>query len=306
MLVVYGTVCLDRIRRVERLPEKGGYAEITSELDLLGGEAANTALALAAWGADVLLFGNPIGTGVDADLLLGMLRASGVNQVEFSTDRGHGGTPVCDIYVTPDGERTMFGRGFSDLEDRMDLTNLRGHLRAGSWFTAEPNHGVAAREAVRMAAEAGCKIYLLDFLKPDDPMPRGSYWQASTDWIGVRGNTQRNVALVQDLVARNQVFAVLSDGPNGFVAGGLGHSVHAYPPFPCPDLVDSTGAGDVFRAGMLLGLGAGWGLGDCLRFASAAGCLNCLGLGGSSQVPSRKAIERLIQANPQVSRAYEL
>lgn len=49
MVVVFGTVCLDRILRVARLPGHGGYVEIDDEVLMLGGEAANTALALQTW-----------------------------------------------------------------------------------------------------------------------------------------------------------------------------------------------------------------------------------------------------------------
>lgn len=300
MIVVYGTVCLDRVRRVDHLPSKGGYAEIESELELVGGEAANTALALAQWGEVPRLYGNPIGTGPAQEMIAKRLLDAGI-QAPLSDSWP---TPACDIYVTPDGERTMFGMGFRDLERRVDLEDLESLLEPDGWFCADPNHGVLARRAVALAAGMGCRVYLLDFFRDDDEVPPGSYWQSSTDWVGVQGNTQRNVSWLQAWVDRHRCFGILSDGPNGFVAGGLDLPVHAYPPYPCPDLVDSTGAGDVFRAGMLFGLNQNWELSDCLRFASAAGCLNCLGWGATSKLPTREAIEALISQNPQVGRAY--
>lgn len=301
MIVVYGTVCLDRIRQVERLPEKGGYAEILAETDLLGGEAANTAVALAQWGAGPVLASNPIGRGPWAELIVGKLGMAGIETdlVPWSETE----TPTCDVFVTPDGERTMFGRGFAAMEDRTDPTLFP--QAAGAWFTADPNHGTVARAAVVRAQAAGMRAYLLDFLRADDPIGPGDTWQSSTDWIGVRGNTQKNVLWLQEFVAARGCFAVLSDGPNGFVAGGPERPVRHYPPFPCPSMIDSTGAGDMFRAGMLFGLDQGLPLPDCLRFASAAGCLKCRHLGGTSQVPTQAEIEAHIAANPSVGRAYE-
>ncbi|MCX7800475.1 MAG: hypothetical protein N2109_09060, partial [Fimbriimonadales bacterium] len=69
MVVVFGTVCLDRVRRVPALPEAGGYVEILEERLLLGGEAANTARHLAAWGVPVALAGNGLGGGGEGRLL---------------------------------------------------------------------------------------------------------------------------------------------------------------------------------------------------------------------------------------------
>ena len=37
MILVYGTLCLDRVRHVYALPSKGGYAEVLSQSELLGG-----------------------------------------------------------------------------------------------------------------------------------------------------------------------------------------------------------------------------------------------------------------------------
>lgn len=312
MLVVYGTVCVDRLARIEALPPKGGYAEIMHEVRMLGGEAANTALALAHWGYPPALIGNPVGVGGDADFIRQVLAAGGLDHVHLDTGRlaEPNRTPVCDIYVTPDGERTMFGRGFHDLEKQVDLERVKlifGHLSigTGTWLTAEPNHGRVAREVVTEAVARGASVYLLDFFKEDDLVPEGSTWQSSTDWIGYRSDAERNVRWVGEFSERHGCYCILSDGRYGFVAGGLGHPARHYAPFPCPEVVDATGAGDVFRAGMLYGAECGMDLPDRLRFASAAGCLNCLGFGGTGKLPSVAEIESHIAAYPDVSRSYD-
>lgn len=301
MVLVYGTVCLDRLRRVAKLPDKGAYAEIDAEVELLGGEAANTALALATWGIDIALAGNPIGRGPRAQRLQHLLESSGL-PIKF-VPGSDAVTPVCDIYVTPDGDRTMFGVGFREME--ATAQPAAAPYVPGAWFTADPNHGEAAREAVRLATIAGMRIYLLDFVRPEDPIAPGSYWQSSTDWVGVRGNTQRNVQWLRDWVEKHGCYGVLSDGPNGFVAGSPTQRVRAYPPYPAPSVVDSTGAGDTFRAGFLLGLDLGWPLAECLQFASAAGCLSCASLGATSNVPRKEAILQWIAKWPEVSEAYD-
>ena len=298
MILVFGTVCIDRVRRVPYLPALGGYVEVSDEVDLLGGEAANTAVALRTWGADVILHSNDLGTGPIGDRLRQMVAQSGLHVDAKSMDKPGIQTPVCDVYVTPNGDRTMFGRHFSSMV--ADLASLQ----MADWFTAEPNMPEQSRAAARLAAEAGMKVYLMDFIAEDDVFPPGSFWQCSTDWVGTRGNIQENVAWVQDWVARNKCFAILSDGPNGFVAGSPEHPVRAYPPYPAPAIVDTTGAGDVFRAGMLYGLHQNWPIHDCMRFASAAGCLNCRSLGATTGVPSLREIRSHIAEHDAISRQY--
>ncbi|MBL8088145.1 MAG: carbohydrate kinase family protein [Chthonomonas sp.] len=300
-MLVYGTVCLDRIRHVVSLPKKGGYAEILREHQMLGGEASNTACALSAWGQKFELFGNALGIGHQSDFVRQCLADRGLLLV--SPDNADHPAPFCDIYVTADGDRTIYGFGFLRMEDEVD-PSLAPYQR-GEWFTSEPNHGLAACRAIELAAAAGMKIYLQDFVLPGQPIPAGCVLQSSTDWAGKRGNIQKNLQWVEGFAKEHHCTTILSDGPNGFTLALPDGSAHAFPPFPCPMVVDSTGAGDVFRAGMLFGLDQGWPLGRCLAYASAAGCLNCRDWGGNQGIPSREEIEELIRANPSVARHYE-
>jgi sugar/nucleoside kinase (ribokinase family) len=283
------------------LPEAGEYVEVQDEKVLLGGEAANTANALTYWGDEIYLAGNPVGNSSEASLLADLIKAKGLNYFPMGSYKME--TPVCEIYVTPDGDRTMFGRGFSAMDDHIDIESLP--WQKGAWFTAEPNMLKSSRRAAAKAHEESMNLYLMDFIKADDPIHPGSFWQSSTDWAGHRDDAQRNIHWVEEFVSRHGCFAILSDGPRGFVAGSKEHPVHAYPPFAAQVVVDTTGAGDMFRAGMLHGLSNGWELPNCLRFAAAAGCLKCRHLGANVVVPEVQEIEALIEQNPAVARQYD-
>jgi sugar/nucleoside kinase (ribokinase family) len=301
-VLVFGSVCIDRLRRIPQLPSVGSYVEILSEDVMLGGEAANTANALRSWGHPLMLAGNATGGGPEGQLLRSMLDSKGI-PTDWLGPAGDSLTPVCDVYLTPDGERTMFGRGFADAQPALPLEALP--YSQADWFTAEPNMGKPARDVVRLAHEAGNRIYLMDFIQSDEPIFPGSFWQCSTDWAGKRGDVDLNIEWVRNWVARYHCSAILSDGPGGFVFGSPSHAVRHYPPFPAPRVVDTTGAGDMFRAGMLYGLESGWTIAQCLRFASAAGCLKCGYLGATSYVPSLQEIMAFIEACPDVSEQYD-
>lgn len=306
LILVFGTICLDRLRRVPHLPAPGGYTEVEREAVMLGGEAANTANALVNWGRTVALAGNSLGSGPDADLLLELLKDKGLGSSLVAAsghlDESNDLTPVCDVYVTPDGERTMFGRGFAEMDPVPALDKLP--WTSGQWFTAEPNMDAPSRQAARAAADAGMNCYLMDFTRSEEPIAPGSFWQSSTDWAGYRNNVQKNVQWVKAWIAKYGCFTILSDGPNGFVAGSPEKPARAYPPYPALDVVDTTGAGDMFRAGMLFGLDQGWAYPKCLQFASAAGCLKCRALGATTEVPSVAEILAYVNEHEQVSRQY--
>jgi sugar/nucleoside kinase (ribokinase family) len=283
---------------VPRLPSPGGYVEIENEATYLGGEAANTAVALRHWGKEVRLVGNELGTEIESDLLRELLGRHAFTDL----DQGEGQTPVCDIYVTPDGERTMFGRGFASMEIALDAAQLP--FEPDQWFTAEPNMSVVSRQVARAARRAGMKLYLMDFFQPNDPIFEGTFWQSSTDWVSERANVNAQLAWVNDWIDRHGCFAILSDGPRGFVAGSPDVAVRHYATFPAPKVVDMTGAGDMFRAAMLFGLDSGWAVPRCLGFASAAGSLGVGTLGATTSVPEPESIQKLIDTYPSVARQF--
>lgn len=60
------------------------------------------------------------------------------------------------------------------------------------------------------------------------------------------------------------------------------------------DVVDTTGAGDIFHGGYIYGLLQKWGIKDVVRFATAFASLKCRKLGGREGIPSLEEVEALI------------
>jgi sugar/nucleoside kinase (ribokinase family) len=63
-------------------------------------------------------------------------------------------------------------------------------------------------------------------------------------------------------------------------------------------VVDSTGAGDVFRAGFIYGLLQGWPIPQVLRFANAAAAVSCTRLGALASVPSIEEVTEVLSGRP--------
>jgi ribokinase len=62
------------------------------------------------------------------------------------------------------------------------------------------------------------------------------------------------------------------------------------------NVVDTTGAGDAFRAGLATKLAEGASLADAVAFANACGALACTVLGAEPSMPGRAEVERLLAA----------
>ena len=84
---------------------------------------------------------------------------------------------------------------------------------------------------------------------------------------------------------------VVTRGAEGadVLAGGQQIRVPAVKP---DSLVDPTGCGDAFRAGLLHGLARGWGWVKAARLASVMGSIKIAHRGGQNHKPSRGEIER--------------
>jgi sugar/nucleoside kinase (ribokinase family) len=69
------------------------------------------------------------------------------------------------------------------------------------------------------------------------------------------------------------------------------------PAFPI-EVLDASGAGDAFVAGLIVGLLEAWSLADTLRFASVIGASACTQLGCTDGIFTRAEAEAYIQAHP--------
>jgi sugar/nucleoside kinase (ribokinase family) len=82
-------------------------------------------------------------------------------------------------------------------------------------------------------------------------------------------------------------------GPGGSMALDNDRIVHV-PAFQV-DAVDTTGAGDVFRAGFVYGMLAGWATRDILQFANAAAAICCTRVGALAGTPSLREVNALLE-----------
>ena len=67
------------------------------------------------------------------------------------------------------------------------------------------------------------------------------------------------------------------------------------PAFSGHEIIDTTGAGDVFHGGFLFAHSQGWDLRTCAVYASAVSFIKCTALGGRVGIPSRNTVEQFLK-----------
>jgi len=257
------------------------YGDVGTAIEQSGGSAANTCAGIASFGGKCAFIGLVAGDQF-GDVFAHDIRAIGVAYDTPSSDAGLP-TARCLVLVTPDGERTMntfLGAstqlGASDMDgDRIasaQVTYLEGYL------FDKPEAKAAFREAAKLARAAGRKVAL----SLSDPFcvdrHRAEFRELAAEHIDILfANEAEIISLyeVDDFDAALQrvrgdcAVAALTRSEQGSVIVA-GEEVHVIDAHPVAEVVDATGAGDLYAAGVLYGLTHGWDLASAGRLGGLA------------------------------------
>ena len=256
------------------------YRAMAVGTEMSGGSAANTVAGVASFGGRAAFLGKVR----DDDLGLVFASDLGANGVSFTAQPATDGpsTGRCLIVVTADAERTMStylgagaGLGPADIDSAL-LGDAKVVYLEGYLFDS-PEAKEAYRKASRIAHEAGGKVALT--LSDSFCVSRHlDEWVALVDdQVDVLfGNAEEVQVLcgtgfddaVGSLQGRVEV-AVLTRGAAGSVIVTAEELIEV-PAEEVADVVDTTGAGDLYAAGFLYGYTQGLPLASCGRLGSKA------------------------------------
>ena len=271
-----GMTLVDTQRAHELYDAMGPAREIS------GGSAANTLAGLAALGAQCAFIGQV------ADDQLGEVFAHDIHAVgiDFDTPAREGEPPTarCLIFVTPDGQRTM--NTFLGASQFLPASALNEEAIGGAsilylegylWDPEEPRR--AMRRAIETARAAGRKVAFTlsevfvierhgnDFHMLIEDGLIDILFANHLELAALTGeiDLEAGIAAIKDKVP-TLVVTCSADGAVA-VSNGTRARVAAE---PIDEVVDTTGAGDLFAAGFLYGHVRREPLATCLRRGAIA------------------------------------
>ena len=260
---------------------KNIYATMGSAVEISGGSAANTIAGVASFSGKAAFIGT-IANDEFGKIFTHDIRSIGV---EFDVAPIANGAPTSRslILVTPDGERTM--NTFLGISTRLDESQLNLDLIRDSailylegYLFDEPQAKQAFRKALHTAKAAGRKVALTlsDGFCVD--RHRAEFLELIRSGIDILfANESEIKSLYQtesfefasESASKDAKLAVLTRSAKGsvIIADGRGLEIS---PAPISELIDTTGAGDLYAAGFLFGYSKGYSPEICGRLASLA------------------------------------
>jgi sugar/nucleoside kinase (ribokinase family) len=292
-IATIGLASWDLLLSVDRYPEPGAGAIVEQLSEQPGGTTANSAIALAKLGASVSFTGM-IGDDANGEKLRGALEQAGVDLTWLRVREGERTDLAIVIVSREPVERTIYWPPGAHIVkgDQIDIPWLFGHdlvvldtddMPLRRFLSDLPAHTLPATRLL------GTLVYASDLAIPDrlDVMLRhDAVVGNASELMRVAGVTdfETAVTIVQSrMVGSNLRAGVISRGERGAIAFTATErwAVDAYP----IEVVDTTGAGDAFTAGVAFGMALRWPWERTLRLANACGGLACRALGAQASLP---------------------
>lgn len=297
MIIVFGSINIDLVTRVERLPQSGETVLGPDYAIHPGGKGANQALAARRAGADVALIG-AVGRDDFAGTALSLLAADGVDLSRVS--RVDAPTGAAFIAIDRDGANQIvvaaganaqarpgaiagLGPGPDDLLLLQREVPEEGCIEAAA--TVKDGGGRVILNLAPAGAPSEALLALVDILIVNEHealvLAQGFGWaEREPDDIARRVDAERGIACVATLGAAGAV---------GW-SGGVRRRLEA----PPVDVVDTVAAGDSFTGAFAAALALGLGFSSALQRGLAAGSLACTGAGAQPSIPRAEAITALV------------
>jgi ribokinase len=263
-LTVVGSINLDLVTQVERLPRAGETLTGATLERIPGGKGANQGVAAARLGAGVRMVGC-VGRDANAAEALAGLRAAGV---ELAVREVEAPTGIAIILVAADGENQIVVVPGANAE-------VGGFTAGGSIL---------------------CQLEI-----PDSALQEA---RAQAEWLCVNAAPARPLAVEADLVVANryeaevigeQPLLALTLGAEGAVLLERGREVARARP-PRVEAVDGTAAGDAFTAALVVSLLEQRDRDESLRRACAAGALAASRFGAQPSLPTADEVDAILRA----------
>ena len=290
-----------------RLPEPGELVLSDKITVFPGGNALNTAIALCRLGENVAVAGS-IGDDALGRLLLDQMQTHGLDVRGVRLEPGGGTASTFILRAEGEDRRFIHSLGVAgtftgehispELIPDKGIMLVGGYLKLGAW-----NDNVLA-DLMCQARQQNCTVVLNICIAQDsgvDPdrclslLEHVDVFVPNDDEARVLTGETEPALQAKALLREGVQVVVITRGAQGLFANDGQRSVEMGI-FHVP-IIDPSGCGDCFTAGLIAALLRGWDIVRVLEFASAVGAIGATALGCTDGVPFFSDVERFLEEN---------
>lgn len=286
-------------RPVTSIPPGQNVALLEEIRITVAGTAAGTSVDLAKLGANVIAMG-AVGTDELGNFLVNTMHSYGIDTANLVRKPGVQSSATM-LPIRPNGERPALhvpgANGEMTLEDvNWEVIKSAQFLHMGGTSLMPKFDGPPTVELLKFAHEQGVtttfdlvaveRSDLLDLIDPC--LPYIDYFMPSLDeaemMLRLAGyNYHSRQDLIDYFLERGAKHTVLKMGAQGSSIASKELGEIRLPAFKV-NVVDTTGCGDAYCAGFIVGLTNGWSLAEAGRLGTAASALVATGLGSDAGI----------------------
>lgn len=293
-VVGIGLNAVDHLAVVADYPEAGTRARIVRDVRCGGGQVATALCTLARLGMRVKYLGK---VGDDANGAWSIQSLAGVDVADVVAVPGEETQFAFIVVSEKSGERTILWKRGSGLRfTAHDF--VEGQLTKGRLLHLDTHEIARNIQAAREARDAGVPVLIdAEAMRPqvDELLTLCDVVLADLGFArSMTGATEAEAALhaLRHLCPAASIVG-LTLGGHGSMAWSSEAGVVSAPAYPV-EVVDTTGAGDVYHGAFGYGLLRGFSLEKTCRFANAVAALSCTALGGRGALPALEQVEALM------------
>ncbi|HEV7301013.1 MAG TPA: ribokinase [Tepidisphaeraceae bacterium] len=306
-IVVIGSVNMDLVCRTPSMPAPGETILGSNFVTVPGGKGGNQAVAAAKLGGDVHMVGRVGDDDFGARLLNG-LKQHKVNVDHVTVSEGIA-SGIAMILVDTKGENSIVVAPGANAKVSPADVDAAEDLIAGACCVIMQleipletvKHAIALCQRLGVTtildpapavANMPTALFGVDVLTPNQSEAEILLGQDLTHHV-----TKKRVVdpkqIASELLARGPKSVVLKLGAAGAMAMDRDGEIAKANSFKVK-VADTTAAGDAFTGGLAVARSEGADINTALRFATAAGALACTGFGAQAALPTRVAVENLV------------